>query len=89
MKLSIFKDIIRQIKNTRYRYLSIVAIVALGVLFFVGINAASPDMRITADDYFNSQNLYDFNLISLNRIWTRRRRNCPKINKFPIRMSNV
>ncbi|MCL2860611.1 MAG: ABC transporter permease [Oscillospiraceae bacterium] len=64
MKPSMFKDIVRQIKNTRYRYLSIIAIVALGVLFFVGINAASPDMRITADDYFNNQNLYDFNLMS-------------------------
>ena len=64
MKLSMFKDIVRQIKNTRYRYLSIIAIVALGVLFFVGINAASPDMRVTADDYFNKQNLYDFNLMS-------------------------
>ena len=89
MKLSIFKDIIRQIKNTRYRYLSIVAIVALGVLFFVGINAASPDMRITADDYLSNQNMYDFNLISLSRIWTRGRRNCPKIDEVPICMSNV
>jgi len=64
MKLSMLKDIIRQIKNTRYRYISIVAIVTLGVLFFVGINAASPDMRITANDYFDKQNLYDFDLMS-------------------------
>ncbi len=40
------------------------AIVALGISFFVGIKSASPDMRNTANEYFISQNLLDISVIS-------------------------
>ncbi len=46
------------------RFISIVAIVALGISFFVGIKSASPDMRNTANEYFISDNLLDISVTS-------------------------
>ena len=46
------KDLFRSIKKSIIRFASIIAIVALGISFFVGIKSASPDMRKTANDYF-------------------------------------
>ena len=36
----------------------------LGVGFFVGIRAASPDMIDTIDSYFDNQNVYDIKVLS-------------------------
>jgi len=58
------KDTFRQIKKSFGRFLSIFLIVALGVGFFAGIKATSPDMKITADKYFDDYNLLDIRLIS-------------------------
>ena len=55
MEKSLLKDSVRQIKNTLKRFLSIVAIVLLGVGFFVGITATSPDMKDTVDKYFDDE----------------------------------
>ena len=49
MEKSLLKDSVRQIKNTFKRFLSIVAIVLIGVGFFAGITATSPDMKDTID----------------------------------------
>ena len=64
MKSSLLKDTFREISNTLGRFLSIFAIVALGVGFFAGIKATAPDMKITADKYFDDYGLMDFWLIS-------------------------
>ncbi len=64
MKRAYLKDIVREIKKTRKRYISIIAIVILGVAFYVGINTASPDMLNTFNEYMNDFNLYDLNLVS-------------------------
>lgn len=64
MEKSLLKDSIRQIKNTLKRFLSIVAIVLLGVGFFVGITATSPDMKDTVDKYFDDENVMDIEIIS-------------------------
>ncbi len=64
MKKAYLKDIIREIKRTRKRYISIIAIVILGVAFYVGINASSPDMLRTFNKYINDYNVYDLNLMS-------------------------
>lgn len=64
MKKSLLKDSIREIKNTYKRFLSIVLIVLLGVGFFAGMQAASPDMKDTVDTYFNEQNMMDIEVIS-------------------------
>ncbi len=57
-------DLIRSIRKSIMRFISIVAIVALGISFFVGIKSASPDMRNTANEYFTEKNLLDISVTS-------------------------
>lgn len=64
MKKSLLKDSIRQIKNTFKRFLSILLIVLLGVGFFAGMQATSPDMKEAIDEYFDAQNMMDIEVIS-------------------------
>ncbi|WP_160317121.1 ABC transporter permease [Oxobacter pfennigii] len=64
MKNALLKDTLREIQKTFSRFLSIFAIVALGVSFFAGIKAACPDMKITADTYFDEYRLMDIRLVS-------------------------
>ena len=64
MKSALLKTSLREIKNTRNRFFSIFGIVALGVGFFSGIKAAPPDMRISADKYYDETKLMDFRLVS-------------------------
>ena len=46
------------------RFASIFAIVAIGVAFFAGLKAVSPDMKMTADKYFDAHRLTDIRLLS-------------------------
>lgn len=62
MKKSLLKDSVRQIKNTFKRFLSILLIVLLGVGFFAGMQATSPDMKEAVDEYFDAQNMMDINI---------------------------
>ena len=64
MKKALVKDSIRQIKNTFKRFLSIVLIVFLGVGFFAGIRATSPDMKDTVDTYYDLQDVMDIEVLS-------------------------
>ena len=64
MKTTLMKDTFRQIRKSFGRFLSIFLIVALGVGFFAGIKATSPDMKLTADKYFDDHKLMDIRLIS-------------------------
>lgn len=64
MKRALFKDSIKEIKNTYKRFVSILLMAFLGVGFFAGIRAASPDMLDTIDQYYKEQNVYDIEIIS-------------------------
>ena len=64
MTTALHKDSIKEIINTRKRFLSILLIVLLGVGFFAGIRAASPDMKKTADTYFDETKMMDIEVIS-------------------------
>ena len=57
-------DALRTVKKSRSRFVSIIAIVALGVSFFAGINAAAPDMKDTISEYIHSSNAMDIQIIS-------------------------
>lgn len=46
------------------RFVSILAIIALGVGFFSGLKVTKPAMVETANKYLNEQNMYDFRLLS-------------------------
>ena len=58
------KMLLRSIKGSLGRYLAIVAIIALGVGFFAGLQSSQPAMLETADSYMHDQRMYDFQLMS-------------------------
>ena len=64
MKKSLLKNNIKTITKTRRRFLSILVMAFLGVGFFSGLVASSPDMLDSLDKYVDSSNLYDINIIS-------------------------
>ncbi len=64
MKKALLKDSIKEIKNTYKRFISILLMAFLGVGFFAGIRATSPDMLNTIDAYYKNQNVYDIEIVS-------------------------
>lgn len=64
MKKALLKDSLKEIKNTYKRFISITLMAFLGVGFFAGIRATSPDMVDTIDKYYDNQNVYDIQVIS-------------------------
>ncbi|MDD3305593.1 MAG: FtsX-like permease family protein [Acetobacterium sp.] len=58
------KDTFREIKKSRNRFLSIVAIIALGICFFVGVKTTGPSMKYTVSEYYQNQQLMDMRLVS-------------------------
>ena len=64
MKKALLKDNLKEIKNTYKRFISILLMAFLGVGFFAGIRASSPDMVDTIDNYYKEQNVYDIQVIS-------------------------
>ncbi len=64
MSKSLLTDILRAIRRSFSRFLSIVIIVALGTGIFVGIKSAAPSMSETADKYFSDNQLMDIRVQS-------------------------
>lgn len=64
MPATYLKDIFREIKISLGRFLSIFCIVAIGVAFFAGIKASAPDMKNSADTYFDKYNVQDIQVYS-------------------------
>lgn len=62
---TLFKESVVSVKKNFKRFLSILLIVLLGVGFFAGIKATSPDMKNTIDKYYKDTNFMDFDLISI------------------------
>lgn len=65
VKLSaLWKDTFREIRGTLSRFLSIFAIIFLGVAFFAGLVATGPVMMETSDAYYKEHNLADMQVLS-------------------------
>ena len=64
MPATYLKDIFREIKISLGRFLSILCIVAIGVAFFAGIKASAPDMKNSANTYFDKYNVQDIQVYS-------------------------
>lgn len=64
MKKAYFKDSKKMFKNNVGRFISIVLIIMLGTAFFIGMNAVSPAMKQTAENYMKENCIYDFYLTS-------------------------
>ncbi len=63
-KTALTKDITREIKNTFPRFLSILALVSLGVFVLVGLTTTGPMMRESMEAYLADANHQDM-MISL------------------------
>ena len=64
MKSALLKDSVKEIKNTYKRFLSILVMAFLGVGFFAGMRAASPDMVDTINQYYKENQVYDIKILS-------------------------
>ena len=62
-KKALRKELYMEIKNTLPRFVSILLIVALGVAFFSGLRATNPDMKLSADVYYDTTNLMDIRVL--------------------------
>lgn len=73
MKRMLLRNCFREIRKARNRFLSILAITALGVGFFAGVRSSSPDMRLGADQYYDQNRLMDIKVSPpwdwWNRMW--------------------
>lgn len=63
MKKEQWIDLIRGIKKSKGRYISLLFIVALGTAFFAGVRSAEPDMIASVDKYYDESNLMDVRIL--------------------------
>ena len=57
------KEFYMEVRKTLNRFLSILLINALGVAFFAGVRASKPDMRLSADAFFDESRLMDLRVM--------------------------
>lgn len=55
-------DTLREVHHTFPRFLSLLVLSALAVCFLAGLRATAPDMKLSADAYFDQQNLMDLHI---------------------------
>jgi len=58
------KDVIQTIVKGKKRFIALMAIAALGVCMMTGLKAGCDDLRFTADEFFDEQNLFDIMVVS-------------------------
>jgi len=58
------KDVIKTIAKGWKRFLALALIAALGVCMMSGLTASCDDLRFTADEFFDEQNLFDIMVVS-------------------------
>lgn len=64
MRRSLIKNNFKSIIKTRRRFLSILVMAFLGVGFYSGLVASSPDMLDSLDKYADENNMYDIGIVS-------------------------
>ncbi|QIL46938.1 FtsX-like permease family protein [Vagococcus coleopterorum] len=63
-KRALYKSILRELKQSKARFFSILGIILLGVSFYAGIKATGPNMLKTAENYYVEQQLMDQRIMS-------------------------
>ncbi len=64
MRSAYGKDILRTIRGNLKRFVAIVVITILGACMFSGLKASCDDLRISADEFFDNQRLFDMRVMS-------------------------
>ena len=59
MKKASTKDILRTLWKEKKRFFSIMMITVLGVTMMTGIEAGCRDLKLSADQFYDSQKLFD------------------------------
>ena len=60
----LLRDTLRKLWVTKSRFFAIMAIIAISCGFFAGVKSTCPNMKDTADIYYNGRNLMDIKLLS-------------------------
>jgi putative ABC transport system permease protein len=58
------KSILREILSSKARFISILAIIFLGVAFYSGIKSSGPDLEASINSFYSSSNLMDSKIVS-------------------------
>ncbi len=61
---TLFKSLRRELRGSLSRFISLFAITALGGSFFVGLTSIGPDMLLTANHYYENNQLGDYRVLS-------------------------
>ena len=64
MRSALAKDALRTIRRSARRFASLAAICVLGTTMLIGITIACRDLRLSADEFFDAQRLYDVSVQS-------------------------
>ncbi len=64
MKSALIKDNFREIRFSLGRFISIFLIVAIGTAIFAGVKASAPNMKYTADQYYDDYQMMDLRVLS-------------------------
>ncbi len=64
MSRALIQETLRAIRGSLGRFLAIMGIVALGCGFFAGLQMTGRDMRLSADEFYDAQGLYDIRVVS-------------------------
>ena len=64
MSRALIQETLRAIRGSLGRFLAIMGIVALGCGFFAGLQMTGRDMRLSADEFYDAQGLYDIRMVS-------------------------
>ena len=64
MKKVIWKDSIREIRLSLARFISIFAIIFVGVAFFAGVKSTAPAMKYSVDLYYDEYDMADIRVLS-------------------------
>jgi putative ABC transport system permease protein len=64
MKNVYLKSSFKEIKSSKGKFISIILIILLGTMLFVGVRSTGPDLSNSASSYVNKYNLSDLQIIS-------------------------
>ena len=64
MKKKLIKNSLKSISKNKKRFLSLLFMALLGVGFFAGLTAASPDMEESLNNYLDNSEVYDINILA-------------------------
>ncbi len=64
MRKASAKDILRTVWKEKKRFISIMMITVLGVTMMTGLEAGCRDLKLSADEFYDSQDLFDISIMS-------------------------